>query len=225
LGVKVAVAVRGNIDMRVRGLVATVLWACAAGSAGAQAIAPDYSADEFVKAILAGPKPCPKDMSPEKCEANPKTRRFTLAAPISNAPPRRPAPQQTKADRGAPRAMMMTAERPKVTAADVLVTFAKGSAEITPQGQANLRSIANGLNKAALAEVEFEVAGFTDVSGPYALNRALSLARAEAVKTYLSALNVDAKRLTAVGYGPEHLTDPSDPTSEANRRVELHRLN
>ena len=212
--------------MRVTGLVAIVLWACAAGSAGAQAIAPDYSADEFVKAILAGPKPCPKDMSLEKCEANPKTRRFTLAAPLSNAPPpRRQGSQQTKVDRAAPRAMMMTAERPKVTAADVLVTFAKGSAEITPRGQANLRSIATGLNKPALAEVEFEVAGFTDVSGPYALNRALSLARAEAVKTYLSALNVNAKRLTAVGYGPEHLIDPADPTSEANRRVELHRLN
>ncbi|HEX7947410.1 MAG TPA: OmpA family protein, partial [Phenylobacterium sp.] len=79
--------------------------------------------------------------------------------------------------------------------------------------------------KAALAEVDFEVAGFTDVSGPYALNRALSLARAEAVKTYLTALNVNPKRLTAVGYGPEHLIDPSDPTSEANRRVELHRQN
>jgi len=210
--------------MRVTGLVALCLWVSAAGSAGAQAIAPDYSADEFVKAILAGPKPCPKDMTPEKCEANPKTRRFTLAAPISNAPPRRQA-SQAKADPRAPRAMMMTAGKPRVTAADVLVTFAKGSAEITPQGQANLRSIATGLNKAALAEVEFEVAGFTDVSGPYTLNRALSLARAEAVKTYLTALNVDPKRLTAVGYGPEHLIDPNDPTSEANRRVELHRQN
>jgi hypothetical protein len=29
----------------------------------------------------------------------------------------------------------------------------------------------------------------------------------------------------AVGYGPDHLIDPTDPTSEANRRVELHRLN
>jgi outer membrane protein OmpA-like peptidoglycan-associated protein len=210
--------------MRVATLVALCLGLGVAGSAGAQAIAPDYSADEFVKAILAGPKPCPKDMTPEKCEANPKTRRFTLAAPLSNAPaPKRQA--SAKVASGAPRAMMMTAEKPKVTAADVLVTFAKGSAEITPQGQANLRSIATGLNKPALAELEFEIAGFTDVSGPYALNRALSLARAEAVKTYLSTLNVDAKRLTAVGYGPEHLIDPGDPTSEANRRVELHRLN
>src|SRR3982751_3781679 len=209
------------MDMRVIGLVALCLWMSAAGSAGAQGIGADYSADEFVKAILAGPKPCPKDMTVEKCEANPKTRRFTLAAPLSSAPPaRRQASQQANAGPGAPRLMKMTVDRPRVTAADVLVTFAKGSAEITPQGQANLRSIAGGLNKPALAELQFEVAGFTDVSGPYALNRALSLARAEAVKTYLSALNVDARRLTTVGYGPEHLIDPSDPTSEANRRVE-----
>jgi outer membrane protein OmpA-like peptidoglycan-associated protein len=210
--------------MRVAALVGLSLGLSVAGSAGAQPVAPDYSPDEFVKAILAGPKPCPKDTSLAKCEANPKTRRFTLAEPLSNAPPKRQA-SRAKAEPNAPRLMRMTTDRPKVTAADVLVTFAKGSAEITPQGQANLRSIATGLNKAALAEVDFEVAGFTDVSGPYALNRALSLARAEAVKTYLTALNVNPKRLTAVGYGPEHLIDPSDPTSEANRRVELHRQN
>ena len=210
--------------MRLTGVAALLIWACAAGSAGAQTAVPDYSADEFVKAILSGPKPCPKGTSLEKCEANPKTRRFTLVAPLAaNSVPRRPAPRAKGSKE--PMMMSMLVQPAKVTAADVLVTFAKGSAEITPQGQANLRSIATGLNKPALAELEFEIAGFTDVSGPYALNRALSLARAEAVKTYLSTLNVDAKRLTAVGYGPEHLIDPGDPTSEANRRVELHRLN
>lgn len=207
--------------MRVAGLAVLLFWACAAGSAGAQT-APDYSADEFVKAILSGPKPCPKGTSVEKCEANPKTRRFTLAAPLASAPAPRRQATRAKAD---PMMMSLIVQPAKVTAADVLVTFAKGSAEITPQGQANLRSIATGLNKPALAELEFEVAGFTDVSGPYALNRALSLARAEAVKTYLAALSVNPARLTTVGYGPEHLINPADPTSEANRRVELHRLN
>ena len=215
--------------MRNLGLAALLACILAAGSASAQAVAPEYSADEFVKAILTGPKPCPKGMTVEACEANPKTRRFSLAG---SSPPTKPSPAAATArrladtdSRKAPRLMNLFAQPAKLSAADVLVTFSKGSAEITPQGQANLQSIAKGLNKPALAELHFEVAGFTDVSGPTALNKTLSQRRAEAVKAYLVSLSVDPARLMAVGYGPDHLIDPDDPTSEANRRVELHRLN
>lgn len=195
-------------------LAAFGLWA---GVASAQDMEAQYSPDEFVRAILSGPQPCPPGRTVEQCEANPKTRRFTLAKP-----PAQPAPVRTRRQ---PRLMSLFAKPSKVTSSDVLVTFATGSADITPQGQANLRSIAAGLNKAALAQLTFEVAGFTDVTGPAALNRTLSLRRAEAVKAFLIAHDVAPARLTAAGYGSEHLADPDDPASEANRRVELHRLN
>jgi outer membrane protein OmpA-like peptidoglycan-associated protein len=203
------------------------------GTAYAQAVQPEYSADDFVKAILSGPQPCPKTSTLEQCEANPKTRRFTLARPDKPAEPRRSAsftsaPVETKARREKdkrPLVMKLFAKPQRVTSSDVLVTFATGSAEITPQGQANLKSIAVGLNKPALAELTFEVAGFTDVTGNAAFNRRLSQRRAEAVKGYLVTLNVSPSRLTTAGYGSDHLANPDEPTAEANRRVELHRLN
>jgi outer membrane protein OmpA-like peptidoglycan-associated protein len=207
------------------GLVGVLVYVCLASPSLAQEVKADYSADDFVKAILSGPLPCPKGQSQETCEANPKTRRFTLVnASAPNAPPKRPG-QAAKEARERPLIAKLFAPKPKLSAQDVLVTFASGSAEITPQGQANLRSIAGGLNKPALAELTFEVAGFTDATGSAAFNRTLSQKRAEAVKAFLASLNVNAARLNAVGYGSDHLIDPEDPTSELNRRVELHRLN
>jgi OmpA-OmpF porin, OOP family len=217
--------------MRTGRLAAFVACLSFAGTAYAQDIKADYSADDFVKAILSGPQPCPKTSTLEACEANPKTRRFTLATPRADKPvePRRSAsftsaPAEPK-ERKKPRLMKLFAKPVKVTSSDVLVTFATGSAEITPQGQANLRSIAAGLNKPALAALTFEVAGFTDVTGNSASNRKLSQRRAEAVKAYLVSMSVSPSRLTTAGYGADHLADPADPDSEANRRVELHRLN
>jgi len=216
--------------MRIGGLSALALCLSIAGAAHAQEPTAEYSPDEFVKAILSGPLPCPKTSTLEACEANPKTRRFTLATPRADKPaePRRSATVAAKPvepKRSAPRLMKLFAKPKKLASSDVLVTFASGSAEITPQGQANLRSIAAGLNKPALAELSFEVAGFTDVTGNAGFNRKLSQRRAEAVKSYLVTLNVHPARLTTVGYGADHLADPVDPASEANRRVELHRLN
>lgn len=222
--------------MRTGRLAALAVCLSFAGTAYGQEITPDYTPDDFVKAVLSGPQPCPKTSTLEACEANPKTRRFTVAAPRQDRPPeaRRsaastptpadPRPRRQVADTR-PLVMKMFAKPLKVTSSDVLVTFATGSAEITPQGQANLRSIAAGLNKPALAPLTFEVAGFTDVTGDAGFNRKLSQRRAEAVKNYLVSLNVAPERLATVGYGAQHLADPDDPASESNRRVELHRLN
>lgn len=214
-------------------LVAIAACLSFAGTAHAQGVQPEYSADDFVKAILSGPQPCPKTSTLEQCEANPKTRRFTIARPDKPPEPRRSAtftsaPVDTKSRRDKekrPLVMKLFAKPQKVTSSDVLVTFATGSAEITPQGQANLNSIAAGLNKPALAALSFEVAGFTDVTGNAAFNRRLSQRRAEAVKSYLVTMNVNPSRLATAGYGSDHLADPDQPASEANRRVELHRLN
>ena len=181
--------------------------------------APDYSPDEFVRAILSGPAPCPADKTLEACEANPKTRRFNLpsahhvSAPVASSAP---AASSTAAPARPRRA---------VSSSDVLVTFATGSADITPQGKENLRSVAAGLMTAALAPIRFEIAGYTDASGKPEANADLSQRRAKAVKAFLVSLNVPESRLAPIGYGSEHLLHPDEPVSEGNRRVELHRLN
>ena len=68
------------------------------------------------------------------------------------------------------------------------------------------------------------VAGHTDDTGPYQYNMNLSQARADSVKQYLLAQNVQSIRVETKGYGPNYPVVPN--TSEANRtlnrRVEIH---
>ncbi len=190
--------------------------------------APQYSPGDFVGAILAGPKPCPQGQSQGSCEANAKTRRWSLEPPTT--PLRGPSPPAAavgarKFPGPGQHARAMPTAPPRLSAANVLVTFASGSADITAQGKANLRSIAAGLNGDSLAMVNFEIAGYTDASGNDIDNFFLAGRRADAVRDYLVGQGVRSDRLQTAGYGSAHLADPSDPGSELNRRVELHRLN
>lgn len=170
--------------------------------------APDYSPDEFVRAILAGPASCPSGKSAADCEADPKTRRFMLA----------PASDMGAVTPGKP-------ARRRLSASDILVTFRSGSAEITPAGRRNLQSVATGLNRPALKPIRFEVAGYTDATGKPAYNLELSKRRAEAVRQFLIAREIEPERLQAVGFGSDHLANPARPAADENRRVEMHRLN
>ena len=104
------------------------------------------------------------------------------------------------------------------------VTFATGSATLTPQAEASLRATATTV--LAQPAVRLEVAGYTDATGSRLVNERLSLARAESVRAFLVSSGVPADRLTARGYGP---ADPvaSNATAqgrELNRRVELRRV-
>jgi outer membrane protein OmpA-like peptidoglycan-associated protein len=68
------------------------------------------------------------------------------------------------------------------------------------------------------------IAGHTDDTGPYQYNMNLSMARADAVKNYLVAQNVQPIRLETQGYGPTYPAVPntSDANRALNRRVEIH---
>ncbi|MDX1391701.1 MAG: OmpA family protein [Rheinheimera sp.] len=68
------------------------------------------------------------------------------------------------------------------------------------------------------------IAGHTDDTGPYQHNMNLSQARAESVKQYLVAQNVQAIRIETQGYGPNYPVVPntSDANRAMNRRVEIH---
>ncbi len=68
-----------------------------------------------------------------------------------------------------------------------------------------------------------EVAGHTDNTGDATANKALSKARANAVKTYLVGKGVYAGRLRAMGYGADRpiADNKTKAGQESNRRVEF----
>ena len=105
------------------------------------------------------------------------------------------------------------------------VNFETGKSTLTPASEAILNGVAESL--VANDSIRVEVVGHTDNTGSLALNRRLSLARAEAVRQYLASRGVAEDRLRARGLGPDQPV-ASNRTSEGraqNRRVELRRLN
>ncbi len=92
--------------------------------------------------------------------------------------------------------------------------------------RSNLYPVFNDIAK-VLREYEktmLVVAGHTDDTGPYQYNMNLSQQRADSVKQYLIAQNVQAIRIETQGYGPNYPIVPnSSETNRAqNRRVEIH---
>ena len=111
------------------------------------------------------------------------------------------------------------ATAPKIS---LQLRFGRNSAELSADAKSRLDTVAAALNAPELAETRVVVSGHTDVSGSFEYNVALSQRRAEAVKAYLvSAHDVAAGRLKAVGRGPNDLLDETHPASPVNRRVQL----
>ena len=111
------------------------------------------------------------------------------------------------------------ATAPKIS---LQLRFGRNSAELSADAKRRLDTVAAALNAPELAETRVVVSGHTDVTGSFEHNVALSQRRAEAVKAYLvSAHDVAAERLKAVGRGPNDLLDEAHPASPVNRRVQL----
>ena len=101
------------------------------------------------------------------------------------------------------------------------IAFALNSSALLPEAQAQLRELAQALGSNALAGQRYELAGHTDASGAAEANRRLSLARAGAVRDYLTAAGVAAEQLGIAGYGADRPLTGTDPYAAANRRVEV----
>jgi outer membrane protein OmpA-like peptidoglycan-associated protein len=159
-------------------------------------------------------------------------------APVFGQPPAAPTPSPGLAGPGAPTASPTTTSRPttavarppvRETTADapsasITVTFASGSALLTPEAERALAPLGRALSSQELAGFRFRIEGHTDTVGDAASNQALSERRAAAVRDYLVArFGVSAERLVPVGMGETQLLVPTpDETSNArNRRVQV----
>jgi len=101
------------------------------------------------------------------------------------------------------------------------VEFESGKAVLTPAGMRLLDEVVVLMRQRP--DGKFKVIGHTDNAGPHERNVALSLARAEAVKSYLVGKGMAAGAIAATGEGPDRPV--ADNTSAAgrasNRRIEF----
>jgi len=181
-----------------RPLIASLLFALAAGSAMAQEVKL-YRAGELVDprdvaAILDSPKPI-------------KMRSIRL---LDDSP----AAQQVAAADPAP------SDKPSALA--LPVQFAFDSADILPSARAQLDALAEGI-RLLPGDKPVTIEGHTDAAGSDDYNEKLSQRRAQSVKRYLVARHgIEPQRLRAVGFG-EYVTLPGrNPSAPENRRVQFH---
>jgi outer membrane protein OmpA-like peptidoglycan-associated protein len=120
-----------------------------------------------------------------------------------------------------------TTARPDRPAVSLMVTFATGSARLTPQAEALLASLARALVAQELVNSRFRIEGHTDTVGDAAANQALSERRAEAVRDLLVQRHgIAVARIETVGFGESTLLVPTgDGRAEPrNRRVRVVNL-
>ena len=101
------------------------------------------------------------------------------------------------------------------------VTFATGSASISPGFRAVLDDVAASLVQYPNSLVD--VYGHTDTVGSATSNQTLSERRAQAVASYLSSRGVNSARVRWMGFGETSLKVPTDDNvnEPLNRRVEI----
>ncbi|MFT3721060.1 OmpA family protein [Pseudorhodoferax sp.] len=105
--------------------------------------------------------------------------------------------------------------------ANRIIEFETGSAQLTAGGQGVLDQLVPVLRQ--LQGRKFEIIGHTDAQGARATNVALSIARAESVKTYLVGKGLPELAFSTSGVGPDRPVAGND-TAEGrarNRRIEF----
>jgi len=101
------------------------------------------------------------------------------------------------------------------------VIFEVGQSTLLPGTITEIDKIIKVMNE--YPETRWKIEGHTDNTGSYALNKRLSLERANAVASYITSNGIDESRIEKVGAGPDKpVSDNSTATGRAmNRRVTI----
>ena len=105
--------------------------------------------------------------------------------------------------------------------ANRIIEFEPGSSKLTPKGLDILNEMLTALSR--LNGKKVEVVGHTDDQGAHDANIALSLARADAVRSYLVTKGINPGLISISGEGPDRPV-ASNSTAEGrarNRRIEF----
>ncbi len=101
--------------------------------------------------------------------------------------------------------------------------FADNSYVLSKSDKEMLGKLARALRHPDLKDASFTLAGHTSSSGDAVANQKLSCGRSIAVRDYLIAQRIAAKRLSAYGFGKSQPLASGDAASAENRRVEIIR--
>ena len=105
---------------------------------------------------------------------------------------------------------------------DLEINFDYNSADISAKSLPSVQALGRALTNPDLKGATFIVAGYTDAVGGESYNQDLSERRADSIKRYLTdKFGIAGSDLVTVGYGKTKLKDPSNPTAEVNRRVQV----
>jgi outer membrane protein OmpA-like peptidoglycan-associated protein len=105
---------------------------------------------------------------------------------------------------------------------DLEINFDYNSADISKRSLSSVQALGQALTNPDLKGSTFIVAGYTDAVGGDAYNQDLSERRADSIKRYLTdKFGIAGSDLVTVGYGKTKLKDPSHPTADVNRRVQV----
>lgn len=122
-----------------------------------------------------------------------------------------------------PGALSPKAKRPeKAPSAQMLITFATNSTDLTSTARGALDRVARALQSDKLSAYRFRVEGHADPRGNADTNMTLSQGRAQAVVDYLTQQDgIAAERLSAVGKGSSEPLNTRNPAAPENRRVTI----
>ena len=140
-------------------------------------------------------------------------------------------PQKPQCDyyrkRAQTRGVQLGAETPAKTASVAIkVTFATGSAQLTPEAIQTLDKLGKALQSQELATCCFQIEGHTDSVGSEAYNQDLSQRRAQSVAHYLSERYGLKERTIVIGYGEQKpiADNATEEGRQKNRRVQVVNL-
>ena len=117
--------------------------------------------------------------------------------------------------------------RERMRRVDLDITFATGSAEVTPDQFPKLERLARAIQRVLEKNPEevYLIEGHTDAVGADIDNLSLSDRRAEAVAQVLTdVFNIPPENLVTQGYGEQFLKVPTQDAERLNRRVALRRV-
>lgn len=189
------------------------------------------TADDVIKALNPSPENPNSSVNPDTdyegdVSGEPKTRMIdmsNLGGKTGSTKKSHSSSNSKKTATGTPKVRPKD-QQPVNTASAISmeIVFGYNSAELTETAKTQLKPVGEALASGQLQNLSFVVEGHTDAVGGDSYNNSLSEQRAASVKEFLvSNYNLNPSTIQIVGMGKKDLLDPSNPTSEKNRRVRI----